>query len=197
MGSPANDAGPVALDAGAPPVVVDAGGFISPPASIFDVQYTYDTGHSVNSPPAASYVTCPGDAATSYYHAPDGTQSWSFRYLPAYSNTSSSLAFIAPTTPNSTFSRITVAEFGAPPTTREVAISNQPCDFTKSTFGNTATIMFTVGLDPPSPFGNVYRTLEPGKLYFFNVRQRLFDGSSSCGSGASCTYILEYQPALP
>lgn len=183
------------FDAGPPAGSTDAGGFIDPPASIFDVSYSYDSSHIINSPQAASYVTCPGDATTYYYHAPDGTQSYSFRYLPSYSNTESSLAFVAPTTPNATFSRISVAEFSGPPTTHEVTISSQPCDFSNSTFGNTATYNFTVGVDPPSPFGYRFLKLEPGKLYFFNVRQRLSDGRATCGDGVNCSYILEYQPA--
>ena len=94
------------------------------------------------------------------------------------------------------FGTIAAAEFGGPPTFREVTISRNACDFRANDLsgnagpfgranGNSATLPFTIGSSTPSLVG-----LQAGQTYYFNVRNYL------PGTGISCSASQQRCDAL-
>jgi hypothetical protein len=85
------------------------------------------------------------------------------------------------------FGSLAAAEFGSPPTFREVTVSRTACDFRANdptgnagplgrTFGNSATLPFVIGNGSASTPG-----LAAGQTYYFSIRNWLPDpGTISC-----------------
>jgi hypothetical protein len=112
-----------------------------------------------------------------------------FSEPPAFAwNGAWAVKFTVPSTAGAgSFGTLAAAEFGAPPTFREVTVSRTACDFRANdltgnggpfgrAFGNSATLPFIIGNSTPSRPG-----LAPGQTYYFNVRNWLPDSATiSC-----------------
>jgi hypothetical protein len=105
---------------------------------------------------------------------------------------------VPPTMRTTSLGRLSAAEFAGPATTRQVTISNSPCDFRAvdasgasgpfaTQFGSTTTLLFTVD---PSRSG--VPLLAPGGTYYFNVRNVDANGSPTCSASLGrCDALVE------
>jgi hypothetical protein len=96
----------------------------------------------------------------------------------------------------------TVAEFGGPPTARQMTVSSVPCDFRADDAsgnngplghanGTTARIQFVLGAGSPGSAG-----LNPGQTYFVSVRNWDANSNSiSCDPGIGrCDAFMDVSP---
>ena len=180
----------------------DAGGGIPGggtviPAGISSVQYTLtQPDNIIYSPSPGTSVSCSGLGSTSTYYIPDTTQSYAFRYVPGWPDTSYSIAFVTPAATLRTFGRFTTAEYSGPPTHRQVTIAASPCTFAPPlSTGSSTQAYFSVGVDPMPGPGWSYMVLRPNTLYYFNVTT-FFGGWEHCPT-TGCGQTFEYSPASP
>ena len=133
--------------------------------------------------PSALYTSI-GTASTSVYsmfYGDPGGYAW---------NGAWAVKFTVPATAsNGQFGGLTAAEFGGPPTFREVTVSSFACDFRPTDLsgangplgrasGTTATLTFITGANTPSLTG-----LTPGQTYYFNLRNYSpMSGTITCTS---------------
>ncbi len=99
---------------------------------------------------------------------------------------------VPPGSPNSTsVGTIGSDEYYDGPHYRSRALSTQSCDWTSASVLNVwegigGTQRFSVGTN----FG--YPVLVPGQTYYFNIKNNMLNGSSTCGYGESCNVGIDW-----
>ena len=168
----------------ASPIVVGGGGFCSQYPNVLSITpITWGQAASVIS---SSQGGLPGNGV------------WVFQMsVPASAQVSTSTG------------KFSVAEYQGVPTTRQITISRQACDFRTPDFsgnngpftwsnGNSATASFIVVPADQVGFTGGYAGMVAGQTYYINIRNWSIDlNGVSCQSGGQCNAIMNYDPARP
>jgi hypothetical protein len=144
--------------------------------------------------PGAPFEGCPSGSLM--INVPWGTTALSTFDYGYFSTNILSLRVVVPTTASGTQTRTSSwVEYGSGAAVRQAALSTRACDFSsqyalKTSAGFPATSQDTISFSMKYTIGPASRYvvhLEPGQVYYLNVRNRYSDGSLSCPTQEACS----------